>query len=121
MGLCSATKAGAKGNIKRCIDPEYDCAANHQHRESSLQQISIRGPLHIIPVARDHLEKPIDKEPLTGDSDDDKGFATSSRRAVNVVSQIWTTNLDACLASMAIMPGMHSMSSVPGTPGISGM
>lgn len=79
MGLCSATKAGAKGNIKRCIDPEYDCAANHQHRESSLQQISIRGPLHILPVARDDLEKPMDKEPMTGEKDyDDKGFATKT-------------------------------------------
>ncbi len=43
--------------IHRCVNPELDCVREHEHQESSLQQISIRGPLHIIPVTRNTLEK----------------------------------------------------------------
>ena len=43
--------------IHRCVNPELDCVRDHEHQESSLQQISIRGPLHIIPVTRNTLEK----------------------------------------------------------------
>ena len=78
MGLCSATRAGAKGNIKRCVDPEYDCAANHQHRESSLQQISIRGPLHILPVSRLSLDNNIDKQPIMTAEEAEDSFATKT-------------------------------------------
>ena len=56
MGLCSATQAGARGNIKRCVDPELVCAAPEaergRHAESSLQQVTVRGPLHVAPVSR---------------------------------------------------------------------
>ena len=56
MGLCSATQAGARGNIKRCVDPELVCAAPEaergSHAESSLQQVTVRGPLHVAPVSR---------------------------------------------------------------------
>ena len=68
MGLCSATNAGARGNIHRCVNPELDCVGEHEHQESSLQQITIRGPLHIIPVTRNTLEKrqrPILQEKIT--------------------------------------------------------
>ena len=69
MGLCSATNAGARGNIHRCVDPELDCAQEHHHQESSLQQITIRGPLHIIPVTRNTLEKkPILQEKIATES-----------------------------------------------------
>jgi len=56
MGLCSATNAGATGNIRRCVDPKSDCEDKTlPHKESSVQQITVRGPLHIIPVTRDTL------------------------------------------------------------------
>ena len=56
MGLCSATNAGASGNIRRCVDPKSDCEDRSvPHKESSVQQITVRGPLHIIPVTRDTL------------------------------------------------------------------
>eukprot|EP00092_Neocalanus_flemingeri_P000254 GFUD01000273.1.p1 GENE.GFUD01000273.1~~GFUD01000273.1.p1 ORF type:complete len:485 (-),score=113.20 GFUD01000273.1:48-1502(-) len=53
MGLCSATNAGASGNIRRCVDDCEDKSV--PHKESSVQQITVRGPLHIIPVTRDTL------------------------------------------------------------------
>jgi len=59
MGLCSATNDGAGGNIRRCVDPQLDCEDKSvPHKESSIQQITVRGPLHIIPVTRDTLGNP---------------------------------------------------------------
>lgn len=79
MGLCSATNAGASGNIKRCVDPKFDCAENHQHKESSLQQITVRGPLHILPVPRKTLEKPVDMENLeSAGQEADQSFNTQT-------------------------------------------
>ena len=49
MGLCSATSAGASGNIQLCVDPET-CADRDDHIQSSLQQITVRGPLYILPA-----------------------------------------------------------------------
>jgi len=67
MGLCSATNAGASGNIKRCVDPKFDCEDKSvPHKESSVQQITVRGPLHIIPVTRDTLgHSPIAQAEIT--------------------------------------------------------
>ena len=57
MGLCSSTAAGKYGNIRRCLDPKEVCDSKVTGRrnESSLQQITVRGPLHIIPVPRGAL------------------------------------------------------------------
>ena len=78
MGLCSATKAGANGNLRRCIDPKYDCAENHQHKESTLQQITIRGPLHVVPVSRNNIKDNIDKESLDIEDTTDETFSTQT-------------------------------------------
>jgi len=58
MGLCSATDAGVRGNMEKCVDPKLDCEnrnTNIPHKQSSVQQITVRGPLHIIPVNRNTL------------------------------------------------------------------
>lgn len=47
MGLCSATSAGANGNIQLCVDPKTCAERETPHLQSSLQQITVRGPLHI--------------------------------------------------------------------------
>jgi len=50
MGLCSTPNAkalGKVGNLHRCINPKNDCVGEHEHQESTLQQITIRGPLNI--------------------------------------------------------------------------
>ena len=47
MGLCSATNAGANGNIQLCVDPKTCADRESPHRESSLQQITVRGPIHL--------------------------------------------------------------------------
>ena len=47
MGLCSATNAGANGNIQLCVNPKTCADRDSPHRESSLQQITVRGPLHL--------------------------------------------------------------------------
>ena len=54
MGLCSATSAGAGGNIMRCVDPATACRQPAApHKETALQQVSVRGPLQILPAGRD--------------------------------------------------------------------
>ena len=53
MGLCSATNAGANGNIQLCVDPKTCADRDSPHRESSLQQITVRGPLLIVPTPGD--------------------------------------------------------------------
>jgi len=56
MGLCSATNAGAGGNILRCIEPSTSCRAGAPpHQESTLQQVTVRGPLHIVQAPRNSL------------------------------------------------------------------
>ena len=45
MGLCSATNAGANGNIRLCVNPKTCADRDSPHRESSLQQITVRGPI----------------------------------------------------------------------------
>ena len=72
MGLCSATNAGANGNIRQCVNPKDDCAQNHQHKESSLQQITIRGPLYVAPVTRN-----IGKMKLAGEPEENFSTQTS--------------------------------------------
>ena len=47
MGLCSATNAGANGNIQLCVNPKTCADRDSPHRESSLQQITVRGPIHL--------------------------------------------------------------------------
>ena len=49
MGLCSATSAGASGNIQLCVDPKTCADREAPHLQSSLQQITVRGPLLITP------------------------------------------------------------------------
>jgi hypothetical protein len=49
MGLCSATTAGAGGNILRCLEPSEACRANATHEESALQQVTVRGPIYLSP------------------------------------------------------------------------
>lgn len=95
MGLCSATNAGARGNIHRCVNPELDCVGEHEHQESSLQQITIRGPLHIIPVTRNTLEKrqrPIIQEKIApgarGEPDDTDLSTQASHTLVEVPVEV---------------------------------
>ena len=47
MGLCSATNAGANGNIQLCVNPKTCADRDSPHRESSIQQITVRGPIHL--------------------------------------------------------------------------
>ena len=53
MGLCSAKGAGASGNIQLCVDPKTCADREAPHLQSSLQQITVRGPLLIIPTPGD--------------------------------------------------------------------
>jgi len=47
MGLCSATEKGAVGNMLRCVDPREECSDPNSgpHKETSIQTVTIRGPL----------------------------------------------------------------------------
>ena len=47
MGLRSATNAGANGNIQLCVNPKTCADRDSPHRESSLQQITVRGPIQL--------------------------------------------------------------------------
>jgi len=75
MGLCSATSAGAHGNIFRCEDPRKACSSSRPHRESSIQQVTVRGPLHILPVTRNILGqiKPAAEQVVQDNADQDEG------------------------------------------------
>ena len=49
LGLCSGTTAGASGNILQCLDPAASCGLGAPpHEESALQQVTVRGPLHVL-------------------------------------------------------------------------
>lgn len=84
MGLCSATTAGATGNIRRCVDPQTYCQDDSsQHKESSVQQITVRGPLHIIPVTRDTLgTNTISQAERTDQQDTEQHYTTQTRQTL---------------------------------------
>jgi hypothetical protein len=85
MGLCSATTAGATGNIRRCVDPQSDCQDRTKpHKESSVQQITVRGPLHIIPVTRHTLGHSPAALAETADQRDSEqhGYTTQTRHTL---------------------------------------
>jgi len=84
MGLCSATNAGAGGNILRCIEPSTSCRAGAApHQESTLQQVTVRGPLHIVRAPRNSLhtgghlpnraKQEVTEDDDEGEVDDDEG------------------------------------------------
>ena len=59
IGLCSATASDAQGNILLCPAAATSCQdPGYSHRESSVQQVAVRGPLHLIPVNRETLGLP---------------------------------------------------------------
>ena len=84
MGLCSATTAGATGNIRRCVDPQTYCQdKSSAHKESSVQQITVRGPLHIIPVTRDTLgTNTISQAERTNQQDTEQHYTTQTRQTL---------------------------------------
>jgi hypothetical protein len=91
MGLCSATTAGAGGNILRCLEPSEACRANTTHEESALQQVTVRGPIYLSPSPPRRPAHARDEEAVEeGAEGEDPGHSAqpSSRTLVEVPVEV---------------------------------
>jgi len=89
MGLCSATNAGAGGNILRCIEPSTSCQAGAPpHQESTLQQVTVRGPLHIVRAPRRGHITGGDQEAFDDEDEDEEEDEEEKRQSANHSSRI---------------------------------
>lgn len=88
MGLCSATTAGANGNIQLCVDPKTCADREAPHLQSSLQQITVRGPLHIVPGNAKIAGPPPQAEDTEQREDRDKYNSQTSHTLVEVPVEV---------------------------------
>jgi len=92
MGLCSATNAGAGGNILRCIEPSTSCRAGAPpHQESTLQQVTVRGPLHVVQAPRNSLHTghlPRGNQVVNDEDEDEEDEEGEKKQSANHSSRI---------------------------------
>ena len=86
MGLCSATNAGANGNIELCVNPKTCADRDSPHRESSLQQITVRGPIRLTKAQKP--QPPGAEAPVRSEEGSEKYNSQTSHTLVEVPVEV---------------------------------